>query len=266
MAGVNERAFIITENSFPEAVGIASSASGFAALTLAASAAAGLNLNQKELSSLARLGSGSACRSIPDGFVEWITLDNSNSSYAIQLASPNHWDIHILTVILSHKAKTVSSSTGHNLASASPFFNTRLESLDERLDIVRSAILERDFNTFGRETELEALSFHTIAMTSPFQNPDDGWSSGVYYWLPESIELILAVQSWRNEGIEVYFTMDAGPSVHIICQHKDLEVVRSLLQETESKIKGRKWDILINSPAVGARLVPEVDDGITRIS
>ena len=262
MSGVYEKASVVTENSFPESIGIASSASGFAALPLAASAAAGLTLDQKELSELSRMGSGSACRSIPDGFVEWIALDEHDSSYAIQLAPPEHWDIQILSVVFSQKAKNISSTRGHKLAAASPFFSTRLATLDNRLNIIRSAILEKDFNSFGRETELEALSFHSIAMTSPYQNSHGGWASGIYYWLPESIELVLAVQSWRMEGIEVYFTMDAGPTVHLICQRKDMEVVKGLLLEIESKIDGRKWESIENSPAVGARLVPENNTGV----
>ncbi|MFC2064341.1 diphosphomevalonate decarboxylase [Chloroflexota bacterium] len=254
MAGINTRASITTRNSFPDSVGIASSASGFAALTMAACSAAGLELSQKELSELSRLGSGSACRSIPDGFVEWIALDENNASYAIQLAPPDHWDIQILSVILSTKSKEVSSSSGHNLASASPFFNTRLGTLDERLDIVRSAILARDFDTFGRETEKEALSFHSIAMTSPHHQSDGSWSSGIFYWLPESLELILAVQTWRKNGIQVYFTMDAGPTIHLICLRKDLEVIQSQLNGVEKRIPKRKWNVLVNSPSVGARL------------
>ena len=254
MSGVDTCASITTKNSFPDSVGIASSASGFAALTLAASKATGLDLNQKKLSELSRLGSGSACRSIPDGFVEWIALDENNSSYAIQLAPPDHWDIQILSVILSPKAKELSSTAGHNLAAASPFFNCRLATLDERLNIVRSAILEKDFEAFGRETEKEAISFHSIAMTSPYQQSGNGWASGVYYWLPESLELILAVQTWRNNGIQVYFTLDAGPTIHLICMRKDLEIIQSQIQGVESRIPGRKWDVLVNSPAIGARL------------
>jgi diphosphomevalonate decarboxylase len=261
LAEINSRASIITQNTFPEAVGIASSASGFAALTLAGSTAAGLNLNQKELSELARLGSGSACRSIPDGFVEWIAQDESGSSFATQLAPPDHWDIAILTVIPSHDTKKISSSRGHKLAAASPFFSARLETLDKRLDIVRTSIMERDFHSFGREVEQEAISFHSIAMTSPFQSENGAWNSGIYYWLPESIELILAVQKWREEGAAVYFTMDAGPTVHLICQQKDLELIRSRVLESESRIKGRKWEMLVNSPAIGARLVPSAFNG-----
>jgi diphosphomevalonate decarboxylase len=254
LAGVNHKAVVRTQNTFPTGVGIASSASGFAALTVAACAALGLDLTEKELSEMARLGSGSACRSIPDGFTEWIAADVNNSSYAVQIAPPAHWDLNIVTVVVSKQAKQLSSTSGHSLAVASPFFKARLESLPVRLETVRTAILGRDFDTFGRETEMEAISFHSIAMTSPIKNPGS-WISGAYYWLPESLELILSVQQWRRSGLGVYFTLDAGPTVHLICLHKDLDRVISAVHEVESSRSDRKWDILVNNPAMGAHLI-----------
>ncbi|HBG74167.1 MAG: diphosphomevalonate decarboxylase [Chloroflexi bacterium GWB2_49_20] len=254
LAGINQKAIVHTQNTFPTGVGIASSASGFAALTIAACSALGLDLTEKELSEMARLGSGSACRSIPDGFTEWIAADINNSSYAVQIAPADHWDLNIVTVVVSKQAKQLSSTYGHSLAMASPFFKARLESLPVRLETVRSAILGRDFDTFGRETEMEAISFHSIAMTSPIQNPGS-WISGAYYWLPESLELILSVQQWRGSGLGVYFTLDAGPTVHLICLHKDLDRVISAVHEVESSRSDRKWDILINDPAMGAHLI-----------
>ncbi len=253
-ADINFKAKVHTHNSFPTGVGIASSASGFAALTVASCGALGLDLSEKEMSELARLGSGSACRSIPNGFSEWIAADANDRSYAVQIAPPQHWDISIVTVVVSKQAKQLSSTSGHSLALASPFFNARLESLPFRLETVRSAILERDFESFGRETELEAISFHSIAMTSPIQS-EHGWRSGAYYWLPDSLELILAVQEWRRDGLEVYFTLDAGPSVHLLCPNKDLNQVISAVQTVEVSSANRKWDIMVNRPAMGAHLI-----------
>jgi diphosphomevalonate decarboxylase len=260
MAGVFLKARIQTHNTFPTGVGIASSASGFAALTLATSAALGLDLNEKEMSEMARLGSGSACRSIPGGFTEWIAADANNKSYAVQIAPPEHWELSIVTVVVSKETKLISSTSGHALALASPFFKTRLESLPSRLNAVRRAIMERNFETFGRETELEAISFHSIAMTSPIQHPDH-WMSGAYYWLPESLELILAVQQWRSTGLGVYFTLDAGPSVHLICLQNDLEKVISSVHKVELGKPDRRWDILINKPANGAHLINQENGG-----
>jgi diphosphomevalonate decarboxylase len=238
-AGVKYSAEVRTRNSFPTGVGIASSASGFAALTVAACAALDLKLSEKELSALARLGSGSACRSIPDGFTEWIATDKDNLSYAVQIASPDHWDIQIITVVVSKQSKLLSSTSGHALATASPFFAARLEGLERRLETVRSAINQRDFETFGRETEMEAISFHTIAMTSPIES-QKSW------------------QRWRGDGIEVFFTLDAGPTVHLICQKKDLTRVVSAIHEIESRKTDRKWELLVNSPSVGAHVIEEI--------
>jgi diphosphomevalonate decarboxylase len=93
LAGISTRAQVVSRNSFPMGAGIASSASAFAALTAAACAAAGLEPDERTLTILARLGSGSACRSIPAGFVEWHTADTSEGSYAEPIASPEHWDL-----------------------------------------------------------------------------------------------------------------------------------------------------------------------------
>lgn len=256
LAGSQVKARVSTENSFPSGVGIASSASGFAALTLAACQALHLDLNEKDLSRLARLGSGSACRSIPDGFCEWLAGTSDQDSYAIQLAPPDHWQLCILTVVVSRKTKLVSSTSGHELAQASPFFSARLDTLPERLKTIRKAILNRDFETFGRQTEMEAISFHSIAMTSPIQSVT-GWQSGAYYWSPDTLEVMLAVQQWREQGLGVYFTLDAGPTVHLVCLEGQLERLKARVKGLEASQPERKWDLWVNRPAMGARLVQE---------
>ena len=253
IAGVTTRAMVSTENTFPESVGIASSASGFAALSMAASAALGLDLSEKDLSILARLGSGSACRSIPSGFVEWEAGSDSQSSYARQLAPPEHWEISAVTVIVTRETKKITSTVGHQLATASPFFKARLETLDERLNNVRRAILEKDFEHFGREIEQEAISLHMIAMTSPVEDPS--WNSGAYYWNPETMELILAVQEWRANGLETYFTLDAGPTVHLICRRSEEKQVIEAVRRIQETKPGRSWDVLVNHPAAGAKVI-----------
>ncbi len=253
IAGASTRALVVTENTFPESVGIASSASGFAALSVAAAAALGLELSEKQLSILARLGSGSACRSIPSGFVEWEAGVDNETSFARQIAPPHHWDISIVTVIVSTETKKISSTLGHQLALASPFFTARLETLGTRLKAVRSAIQSKDFELFGREIELEAISLHLIAMTSPYQG--SSWHSGAYYWTPETLELILAVQEWRSKGIETYFTLDAGPTVHLLCRRTEEEKIIDTVKSLETSKPGRRWEILINRPAVGARVI-----------
>jgi diphosphomevalonate decarboxylase len=251
LADMATYARVHSRNSFPAGIGIASSASGFAALTLAATRAAGLALDSRALSSLARLGSGSACRSIPDGFAEWRT-GTGEESYAVQLAPPEHWDLQIVTVYFDPQPKAISSLEGHRAAPSSPFFEARLQQLGGTLATVRRAVLERDFSTLGMAVEREALSLHLIAMSSKVAEQPQ--LSGIYYWQPETLALIHAVQRWRAEGLEVYFTLDAGPAVHLLCEAQSraalLEAVGTLLPTLEGRL-------LVSTPGMGARVVEE---------
>jgi diphosphomevalonate decarboxylase len=254
LAGLRTRARVTTANSFPAGTGIASSASGMAALTVAAAAALGLELDERTLSILARRGSGSACRSIPAGFVEWHAGTHNDDSYASEIAAPDHWPLVDLAVVVSREPKKVPSSEGHQLALASPFSQARLNTLPERTGNIRRAIHERDFETFGRETEAEALAMHTIAMTSAHV-ADGTWRSGVYYWLPDTLELLAAVQEWRADGLEVYFTLDAGPTVHLLCLSEQANAVIEAVRSLETERDGRSWDIMRNQPAGAARVI-----------
>lgn len=253
LANQQAHAEILTENTFPVSAGFASSASGLAALSLAGSAALGLNLSERDLTILARRGSGSASRSIPAGFVEWYAASTSEDSFAEQIAAPEHWDIRDVAVIVSSEEKAISSSLGHKLAQESPFWQSRQPLLPQRLDTVRQAILDRDFETFGRELEAEAISMHAIALTSSYST-NNHWHSGIYYWTPDTLELLLAVQQWREDGIPVYFTLDAGPTVHLICP----AAYEAQIQDAVCQIQGsRNWSTLVNAPAPGAYLVIE---------
>jgi diphosphomevalonate decarboxylase len=254
IAGVTLPAHVDTHNNFPAGTGFASSASGFAALTQAACAALGLDLSERELSILARRGSGSACRSIPSGFVEWYAGTTSDDSYAVQIAAPDHWDIVDVAVLVTAQEKAVSSTDGHALALGSPFWSARAALLDERLARVRRAILDRDFATFGREIEAEAMSMHAIMLTSAHE-AGPAWHSGIYYWEPDTLRLLVAVQQWRDAGLDVYFTLDAGPTVHLMClasaEQSVIEAVRALNQP--------QWTILTSRPASGAQVLSEAE-------
>jgi diphosphomevalonate decarboxylase len=216
LAGIVEQARVESLNDFPAAVGIASSASAFAALTLAASRAAGLDLDERALSILARKGSGSACRSIPAGFVLWNAGDSDETSFATQIAPPAHWDLCVTTVIFNEQPKEISSSEGQALARTSPFYAARLATLGGTLDTVQSALLARDFHRFGAATEREALSMHAVAMTAQPVGRD--WLTGVCYWQPATVFFIHQVESWRRGGLPIYLTIDAGPNVHLLCE------------------------------------------------
>jgi diphosphomevalonate decarboxylase len=207
LAGIEAGGVVRSENSFPMGTGIASSASGFAALTVAATAAAGLDLSEPELSALARRGSGSAARSIPSGFVEWRAADTDAESYAYSLAGPEHWDLHDLVAVVSREHKSVGSTDGHLAALGSPCFPARLAELRTRLPTVRRAVLARDWAAFSTAVEAEALSLHAVAMTG---------RPPILYWAPATIALLHEVQRWRAEGLPVCFTLDAGPNVHLL--------------------------------------------------
>lgn len=220
LADLETSARVTSRNSFPTGTGIASSASGFAALVLAGATALGLCLSEGELSQLARLGSGSACRSIPGGFVEWQAGKDHHSSFAETLAGPEHWDLLDTIVLISSQHKAVSSSQGHRLAESSPLQKARVKDADRRLGICRQALLERDFSAFADVVEQDCILMHSVMMTS---------SPPLYYWEPRTLEIIEAVRDWRREGLQVCFTIDAGPNVHVIYSGSDAEAVKRKL-------------------------------------
>ncbi len=243
LAKIETKARVESQNSFPTGAGIASSASAFAALTLAATRAAGLTLSERELSMLARQGSGSACRSIPAGFVEWITSSDPNSSYAVSIAPPEHWDLRDVIAVVSTEEKQVGSTQGHVGAATSPFLLERLNALPVRLHRVRRAILARDLALLGPAIEEDAIELHMIAMTS---------RPPIFYWSPGMVRVIQAMQSWRADGLPVYFTLDAGPNVHLICEGKNAERVAELARAVPDV-----QQVIVNAPGNAATISSE---------
>ncbi|MEW5871320.1 MAG: diphosphomevalonate decarboxylase [Chloroflexota bacterium] len=208
LAGPALFAHVESYNNFPTGAGIASSASAFAALSLAASRAAGLELDERQLSRLARTASGSACRSIPGGFVEWQAGQDDESSYAFSIAPAGHWDLTDCVAIVSQEHKTTGSGEGHQLADSSPLQRARLAGAAERLEACRRAILERDFAALAEVIELDSNLMHAVMMTS---------SPRLLYWQPATLAILHAVPAWRKDGLPAAFTVDAGPNVHVIC-------------------------------------------------
>ncbi len=208
MAGMTWRAEVVSVNNFPAGAGIASSASAFAALSLAASAAAGLNLSEAQLSRLARLGSGSACRSVPQGFVEWQAGEGDEDSYAFSIAPPEHWDLADCIALVSQAHKLVSSAQGHTLATTSPLHHARIAHVPQLLQQCRQAILERDFAALAQVTEQDCHLMHAVMMTS---------TPPLIYWQPATLAIMQSVVEWRKSGWPVCYTIDAGPNVHVIC-------------------------------------------------
>jgi diphosphomevalonate decarboxylase len=222
MSKRNEYALVSTVNNFPVGSGIASSASGFAALALAASVAYGLNLSEKDLSRLARRGSGSACRSVPSGFVEWQAGTSDDDSYAFTIAPLEHWDLVDLIAIVDKSHKKTGSTEGHQLAYTSPFQHSRVEDAPRRLQICRQALLERNFVSFASVVELDCLMMHAVMMTS---TPD------LLYWKPATLEVIQKVTSLRAQGLPVCYTIDAGANVHILTPKDNISVIQAEVQK-----------------------------------
>lgn len=207
-AGQKDRAEVISENDFPAGAGIASSAAAFAALALAASHAAGLTPSEEQLSRLARRGSGSACRSIPSGFVEWRAGTNDENSFAVSIAPPEHWDLADCIAIVHAGHKKTGSTEGHALAGTSPLQAARVADASRRLDICREAILRRDFAALADIIELDSDMMHAVMQTS---------RPPLLYWQAATVEIFHAVREWRAAGLAVAYTVDAGPNVHVIC-------------------------------------------------
>jgi diphosphomevalonate decarboxylase len=239
-AGLRLAANVESHSNFPVGSGIASSAAAFAALAVAGAAAAGLEVDEAGLSRLARRGSGSASRSIPAGYCEWLTGDD-RSSVARSIAPPDHWELADLVVIVSQEHKAVGSTGGHRLAGTSSLQAARVAGVPERLQRCKAALLARDLAEMGPIIEEDAIIMHGVMMSS---------RPPLYYWGPATMALIQATQAWRAEGIPVYFTIDAGPNVHLICEADQAEAVEAAARQTP----GVK-DVLASGPGGAARLV-----------
>ncbi|MFH2021261.1 MAG: diphosphomevalonate decarboxylase [archaeon] len=243
VADIKTRAKVISKNNFPSSTGLSSSASGFAALTLAGTKAAGLNLSERKLSILARKGSGSACRSIPGGFVEWKSGDKDDESFSYTLFPKTYWDICDIVCICSSEKKDVSSTEGQKLVSSSPFYNSRIINIEQKLIRAREALKKRDFTMLGQLAEEEALEMHAIMMTS---------KPALLYLLPSTVQLMRFVMSERSNGTEIYFSLNTGQDVHILCKESDKDKLAKKLSEQDYVKK-----IIISKSGDGARLTEE---------
>ncbi|MEA4907454.1 MAG: diphosphomevalonate decarboxylase [Anaerolineaceae bacterium] len=239
-AGRQGYAQVTSANNFPTGAGIASSAAAFAALSLAASRAIGLSLDEKALSRLARRGSGSASRSVPTGFVEWFPGSTDEDSFAASFAPPDFWDLVDCIAVVESGHKPVGSSQGHTLAPTSPLQNRRVEDAPRRLALCRQAILAHDFEAFASVVELDSNMMHGVMMTS---------TPPLFYWEPASVAVMKAIAAWRRNGIPVCYTLDAGPNVHAIC----LSSAAQMVQEKLSQIPGVQ-SVLRAVPGTGAHL------------
>lgn len=243
LGNIDTRARVVSQNSFPSGTGLSSSASGLAALTVAAAVAANLELSEKELSILARKGSGSACRSIPDGFVEWMDGDSDETSFAVSLFPESHWEIADVVAIISEKPKDVGSTEGQELADTSPFYKTRLAHMGDKIQKTRDLLEKKEFQTFGELMEAEALELHAIMLTS---------TPSLIYWQPETVQMMKLIKEWRGEGLPAYFTLNTGQDMHIICEKQHVTELVSKLAKIDTVKKS-----IVNYPAKGTHITDD---------
>jgi diphosphomevalonate decarboxylase len=247
LAGLSQPARVESRNNFPAGAGIASSASAFAALSLAATTAAGLALSERDLTVLARLGSGSAARSIPGGFVELRTGDgdghDSASAYAASIAPPDHWNLVDVIAVVSQKHKAVGSTSGHALARTSPLQDARIATAADRLAHCREAVLARNFPLLADIVETDSNIMHAVMMTS---------TPALFYWEPITLAIIKAVRRWRaQDGLSVCYTIDAGANVHCLCPTDAAAEVERRLRDNLDVNR-----LLVAQPGGPARLLP----------
>ena len=194
--------------NFPVRCGLASSAAMFAALTLAATSAAGLKMDERTLSKLARRGSGSAARSICSGFVEWKRGRADAGSFARTVFPPKHWPLVDVVAIVDTTPKRASSGEGHRAAKTSPLHRARVAAAEKLVPLAERCIKERKLDALGPILESDATMMHAVAGTS---------APPLHYYRPSTLEVIEEVRRLREEeGIPAYFTVDAGPNVHVI--------------------------------------------------
>lgn len=197
---------INTANDFPTGAGLASSASGCAALVTAVDAAFHLGLDAAERTVWARRGSASAARSIHGGFA---TLDADEDGTAAALAGAEHWPLEVVVVIVSTAAKAVPSTAGmEHTRSSSPFYDGWLRSTPADYNIARRAVLARDFAALATVAERSCLKMHGLMLST---------TPPLLYWNEATLAAIHAVRALHEAGVPVFFTVDAGPQVKAVC-------------------------------------------------
>jgi len=230
----NYKIEIDTKNTFPHSAGIASSASGFSALTLAvidiAQSISGKELPQsafkKYASSLSRMGSGSACRSVYGGFTLWGASEKWEASadlYAIEINEQIHPDFrHLQDAILmvSAKEKSLSSTRGHALMKNHPYAYGRFIQAKTHLELFHKALTEGDIELLAQLTENEALSLHALIMSS---------EGGEILLEAASLELIQRIRKARQNGLSAFFSIDAGPNIHLLYPESEKLKVKTFI-------------------------------------
>lgn len=226
--GARPPARVRSWNHFPTAAGLASSASGFAALTVAANAAFEAELPAAVLSSLARQGSGSAARSIFGGFVRLDrgTAPDGSDCRARPIAGAEHWPLTLLVVQTTAGRKPIGSTDGmERCRQTSPYYPAWVDTSEADLDAAEAALVARDLPALGRVVEHSCFKMHACMMAT---------DPALLYWNPTTLAVVQAVWRAREEGLLGFVTIDAGPHVKVLCE----PATASALQERLRAVPG----------------------------
>ncbi|MGB5626270.1 MAG: diphosphomevalonate decarboxylase [Woeseiaceae bacterium] len=234
------RASIFSRCNFPIAAGLASSASAFAALTVAAAEAAGKFLDTDALANLAGRSSGSAARSLYGGFVE---LESRNNDVAVRTLRDSHtWPLSVIIAVTETGPKAIGSTEAMEISrKTSPFYSSWVERQNEDLVAARNAIMNQDFQQLAAVAEHNCLKMHSVMWAS--RPPTVFWNSATLHCLQ-------TVRKLQRAGVAVFFTIDAGPQVKAVCLPEHAEQVRASLASTDGVI-----DVMVTGLGEAARLV-----------
>lgn len=250
LAGSTTKARVTTNNNFPTSAGLASSASGFAALTLAAVSSYGLSLSPAALSALARRGSGSAARSLFGGFalMHKGARGDGSDSFAECLQGPDYWPLNVVVAVVNEGPKPVAS-TGGMMSSArtSAFYPQWVSGHDSDLQLGTAAVAARDFEKLAHVSEASCLKMHAVMMAG---------DPALLYWQSGTITCIEAIRQLQREGVGVFFTIDAGPQVKAVCLPEFRDRVATTLGElacvTRTMVTGLGPGAYLVDPADGS--------------
>ena len=218
LAGFSGGLKIVSENSLRTGKGLGFSSSAFAALGSATCGALGLNVSDRSLSEIVRLGAGSSTRSLAGGFSIWYA-DRSSRSYAEQLNSPRNMDFSMVIVPIHSNVKT---DEAHAEVLSSCLFQARLKNISSLLERMKKAIQKGDTANIGRLAEEDTLNLHAITMTG---------KSHMVLWEPDTVRIMREVIRMREEETAAWYSMDTGPSVFINTYKKNQAKTAELFRE-----------------------------------
>lgn len=242
LSGKNDFARVSSTNHVPTSAGLASSASAFAALATAASQAAGLQLSKKDLSRLARRGSGSATRSIYGGLVEWHRGNDDATSFAEPIMEKLDFDLEMLAILTDTQKKKISSRHGmQSSVTTSPYYPAWKEVVAKDMIAMKKAIAEKDIDKIGHIAEENALRMHALTMSA-----DPGYT----YFNGDTIKAINTVNFLRENGVNCYYTIDAGPNVKVIYDKANRQKIVDYLSQIFNA-----ENIVASKPGPGVQII-----------